>query len=279
MFLAESNVYAIELIALGHKARSALLASRGIARPLRAFPKAPYFEAGGEIIWIGQHLPARHPRAAITAHPVATGQIVTLGVLPEFTWRCELPPMSAIDPGIVRETAGALLDTARALGPARGFGALLCHTELDFPLTLALDRVCRLARAYALGDATSVHNASKALLGLGAGLTPSGDDLVAAALFGHRLINQDEAWARVGSELVRDADTATHAISAALLGDTVAGESFEPLHALADALVAGDAGAALAAARALVCIGHASGWDMFTGFLLGILPQRIIVDG
>ena len=72
----------MELIALGSKARSALLAGGGIARPLSAFPDAPYFEAGGEIIWIGQSLPARHPRAAITARPVATGHIVTLGTLP-----------------------------------------------------------------------------------------------------------------------------------------------------------------------------------------------------
>jgi hypothetical protein len=272
-------VVTTELIALGNIARSALLASGGIARPLSAFPQAPYFEAGGEIIWIGHSLPARHPRAAITAQAVATGQAVKLGVLPELSWRRELPSMSAIDQRVVQEAAAALLNAVCDLGRPRGFGALLCHAGLDFPLGLARERVRELAHAYALRDAGSVYRASRSLLGLGPGLTPSGDDLVAAALFGRRLIDRDDAWARVGGELVRDAGTASHAISAALLADTVAGESFEPLHELADALVAGDEGAALGAAHALVRVGQASGWDMLAGLLIGILGERIGIDG
>lgn len=270
---------AIELIALGNKARSALLASGGVARPLSTFPRAPYFEAGGEIIWIGQSLPARHPRAAVTVRPVATGKTLTFGVLPKPAWQRNFPAVSEIDPNRVRMAAEALLNTVCALGQPRGFGALLCHAELEFPLALARERVRRFAHAYAARDIKSVHNASKALLGLGAGLTPSGDDLVAAALFGRRLIDRDDAWARMGSELVRDANRASHAISAALLADTVAGESFEPLHELADALVAGDAGAALAAARALLRVGHTSGWDMLAGMLIGILGERMVIDG
>jgi hypothetical protein len=270
---------AIGLVALGHKARAALLASGGVARPLSAFPQAPYFEAGGEIIWIGPSLPARHPRAAISAGPVAAGQTVILGVLPEQRWRREFPPASAVDPRLVRAAAAALLDVLGALGQPRGFGALLCHAEPGFPLGLARPRVRSLARAYAANDAQSVREASRSLLGLGAGLTPSGDDLVAAALFGRRLIDRDGIWARVGGELARDARRASHAISAALLADLVAGESFEPLHDLADALVAGDEGAALAAARALVLVGHASGWDMLTGFLLGIIAEKVVIDG
>lgn len=274
-----NSVRAVELIALGNIARSALLASGGIARPLSAFPKAPYFEAGGEIIWIGHSLPARHPRAAITARPVATGRVVKFGVLPKLTWRREFPLMSAIDRQVVEEAAGGLLNAVCDLGRPRGFGALLGNAELDFPLGLVRERVRELAHAYTVGDVKSAHSASRNLLGLGAGLTPSGDDLVAAALFGRRLIDRDESWARLGGELVRDASTASHAISAALLADTVAGESFEPLHELADALVAGDEGAALAAAHALVRVGQASGWDMLAGLLLGILGERSVIDG
>jgi len=272
-------VDAIELIALGNKARSALLASGGIARPLSAFPQAPYFEAGGEIIWIGHYLPAWHPRAALTAKPVAAGLAVKLGAPPKLTWRREFPPMSAIDPHVVREAAAALLHAVCPLGRPRGFGALLCHADLDFPLGLARERVRELARAYSARDVEAVHSASRSLLGLGAGLTPSGDDLVAAALFGRRFIDRDAVWARLGVELVRDAGTASHEISAALLADAVAGESFEPLHELADALVAGDASGALAVAPALVRVGQASGWDMLAGLMIGILGARIFIDG
>ena len=200
------------------------------------------------------------------------------GALPDSNWRRELPPIGAIDPQRVRRTAQALLRAVCTLDRARGFGALLCDAELDFPLGLARERVRELARAYAMNDAAAARAASQNLLGLGAGLTPSGDDLVAAALFGRRLIDRDEAWARLGRELAHDALRASHAISAALFADTVAGESFEPLHELADALVAGDASAALAAARALVRIGHASGWDMLAGLLLGIHGERTVTD-
>jgi hypothetical protein len=272
-------VIPLELVSLGSKARAALLASGGVAQPLDAFPKAPYFEAGGEIIWLGPYLAARHPRAAVTALPVAAGLAVRFGALPEPAWRREFPPVGAVDPRSVRKEAAALLSAIGDLGPPRGFGALLCHAELEFPLSLARARVCKLAQAYAASDLDFVLDASRSLLGLGAGLTPSGDDLVAAALFGRRLIDRDEAWARMGGELARDARSASHAISAALLADTVEGESFEPLHDLADALAAGDALAAAAAAGALVRVGHASGWDMLAGFLMGILGERICSHG
>jgi hypothetical protein len=266
----------VELIALGHKAHAALRASGGSARPLAAFPQAPYFEAAGEIIWLGHSLPARHPRAAITASPVAAGSAVRIGALPDCAWRRALPPIGTVDARIVHAGAAALLDTVAALGPPRGFGALLGNTGLGFPLNLALPRVHTLAGAYAASDAAAVRAASQTLLGLGAGLTPSGDDLVAAALFGRRLIDRNGAWACTGRELARVAGSASHAISAALFADTAAGESFEPLHELAEALAAGDKDAALAGARTLVCIGHASGWDMLAGLLLGILGKRMI---
>jgi hypothetical protein len=59
-------------------------------------------------------------------------------------------------------------------------------------------------------------------------------------------------------------------VSAALFADLAAGRSFAPLHGIADALRTGDDEAAIRAARSLVAIGHSSGWDMLTGFLIGI---------
>ena len=56
----------MNVLAIGRKARAALMASGGVAWPLAAFPDAPYFEAAGEIVWVGSKLPARHPRASPT---------------------------------------------------------------------------------------------------------------------------------------------------------------------------------------------------------------------
>ena len=255
------------VLAIGAKARAALEASGREARPLAAFPDAPYFQAGGEIVWVGSRLPAMHPRAVVTAEPVTRGVIARFTTLPDSAWSPALPPNG-------REVATAcrrLCADLSCFGVPRGFGALLVGELPPFPLDLAVARVRALAGAYRDDDAQAVYHASRALLGLGGGLTPSGDDLVGGALFGRLLVAADAApWRAIGERLAADAQHASHAISAALLADLVAGASFAPLHALADALAAGDDAAANEAARPLVALGHSSGWDMLVGLVLGV---------
>jgi hypothetical protein len=132
-------------------------------------------------------------------------------------------------------------------------------------------RVRVLVAAYRAGDRAAAQRASRALLGLGGGLTPSGDDLVGGALFGRLAIAKDAApWRAIGAALAREAERASHAISAALLADLAAGASFAPLHATADALAHADDAAALDSAGVLAELGHSSGWDMLTGLVIGI---------
>jgi hypothetical protein len=261
------------VVAIGAKARAALERSGGVARPLAAFPDAPYYDAAGEIVWVGSSLPARHPRAVLTAQPVVRGRGANFGALPGEAWTHALPAPGRIDARAVRAACARLVAAAGELVTPRGFGTLIAGRTPAFPLDLAVPRVRALANAYAADDPESVYAASRALLGLGTGLTPSGDDLAGAALFGRMLIDRSDAWRRIGARLAADAHTASHAISAALLADLVAGQSFEPLHALADALVAGDDAAALDAARTLGELGHSSGWDMLTGCLIGVRGQ------
>ncbi|MGH7391093.1 MAG: DUF2877 domain-containing protein, partial [Candidatus Rokuibacteriota bacterium] len=67
----------------------------------------------------------------------------------------------------------------------------------------------------------------------------------------------------------------THPVSAALLGDLLAGEGWAPLHDLARAVAADDGAAAVAAAGGLVRLGHSSGWDLLTGFLAALTGGRL----
>jgi hypothetical protein len=255
------------VVAIGRKARAALQASGGTARPLAAFPDAPYFDAAGEIVWVGSKLPARHPRAVLTAAPVGRGAVLAFGALPREPWSRALPARA--ERAVVAQACRSLVGALDRLGEPRGFGALLAAGTPAFPLDLAAPRVRALAAAYRADDAAAVYDASRALLGLGTGLTPSGDDLAGAALFGRMLVDRAESWRTIGARLAADARTASHAISAALLADLVAGETFEPLHALAEALAADDAAAAVEAARTLAALGHSSGWDMLTGVVVG----------
>jgi hypothetical protein len=258
----------MRVVSIGSKARAALAASGGVARPLAAFPDAPYFDAAGEIVWVGSKLPARHPRAVLTGQPVPRGAAVELTALPAESWSCALPARA--DRAVIVNACGRLVRALDRLGAPRGFGALLAGAAPAFPLDLAASRVHALARAYRGGDVQAVYEASRALLGLGTGLTPSGDDLAGAALFGRMLVDRGAPWRTIGARLAADARAASHAISAALFADLVAGETFEPLHALADALAADDAPAALGAAGSLVALGHSSGWDMLTGLVVGV---------
>lgn len=263
----------MNVLAIGRKARAALEASGGTARPLAAFPDAPYFDAAGEIVWVGSKLPARHPRAVLTAQPVARSTVVSLGALPGETWSRTLPPRA--ERAVVAQACRRLVSAIHLLGEPRGFGTLLAGRAPAFPLDLAAPRVRALAAAYRADDAPAVYEASRALLGLGTGLTPSGDDLAGAALFGRMLVDRGATWRTIGARLMADARTASHAISAALLADLVAGETFDPLHALAEALAAYDAAAAVEAARTLAALGHSSGWDMLTGLVIGVNGEAV----
>ena len=254
------------VLAIGARARSALAASGGVARPLAAFPDAPYFDAAGEIVWVGARLPAMHPRAIVTATPVPRGETARFGALPGESWAPALPRGGATAVAACARLKGK----AATLGEPRGFGAFLAGATPAFPLDLAVARVRALEAAYRSDDRPAVERASRALLGLGGGLTPSGDDLVGGALFGRLLVADDpEPWRAVGERVATEAVCASHVISAALLADLAGGASFAPLHELADALAAGDAGAAHAAARSLAALGHSSGWDMLAGVLIG----------
>ncbi len=259
----------LEVLRAGELARAALERSGGIATALPAPAGGPYFSAAGELLWVGPRLPAMHPRAVVTAQAPPPGAVLRLVSLPARGWTAELSgPQDA-----ARLTSGAArLREALARDDApRGYGALLAGRSPGFPLSLGVARVRSLAAAYASDDPPAVRAASRPLLGFGTGLTPSGDDLAGAALFGRRLLApRDARWAGVAETLALEVVARSHPVSAALFGDLARGRSFAPLHAAAKALAVGDDTGALTAARALAAIGNSSGWDMLTGFMLGI---------
>lgn len=124
----------------------------------------------------------------------------------------------------------------------------------------------RLGQALSTGEGLAA--AADALLGLGPGLTPAGDDVLAGALvtsaqLGHAL---PALAARVGER-----GKATTALSADLLRHAAAGRAAPPVLGLLDALVgARPVGPALAG---LLAVGSTSGHDTATGVLLAAQAQ------
>ena len=121
-----------------------------------------------------------------------------------------------------------------------------------------------------LPSAHHVDAAVEAMIGLGPGLTPAGDDvLVGAVLAWHALAlgrpEVDDAQARVAAAILRFTQRTT-AVSAALLTHAIRGEGVPSVVALVHALA--DPVRIRTAAHKVVGIGHDSGSSMLRGVLL-----------
>jgi hypothetical protein len=154
---------------------------------------------------------------------------------------------------------------------------LLAGATPPFPLDGAVPAARALAQACADDDPRAATRAAEALIGLGPGLTPAGDDYVGGAFFARALLGpaatrDASGWAAAAARVRTLAAERTHPISAALLADLLGGEGHAPLHDLGAALAAGaPLPTALAAARRLARLGHSSGWDMLAGFVGALL--------
>jgi len=263
------------VIAIGARAREALERSRGHAEALTAFPGSPYLRAAGELIWVGSRLSTAHPRAVLLDSPATLGDGMRFGALPPAERdACAAPVADAESLARARRGCAELIADLDSIGQAKGLGMLLVGRTPPFPLDACVPHIARLAAALRADDGEVAYLAAYPLLGLGTGLTPSGDDLVGAMLFARllaaRVEGDHQRWNAIAHRLAADVVARSNEISAALFADLVAGESFATLAGLLRALCAGDHAAAINAARALTPIGHSSGWDMLAGVVLGL---------
>jgi len=149
---------------------------------------------------------------------------------------------------------------------------------LPFPLNLAQQRLHDLAQALHSQDLAAFEVACLRLLGLGVGLTPSGDDLVGAVFFTLRhapIAHWQPAMPALRERISRAAHSASNPISAALLDDLLQGSSYRALHELFDAMHLQQMPAIEDAVRALLRIGATSGGDMLAGVLLTLLNPEL----
>ncbi|MDA1127690.1 MAG: DUF2877 domain-containing protein [Chloroflexi bacterium] len=147
------------------------------------------------------------------------------------------------------------------------------------PLVAAgIEQIRRLIPLCRSGDLGSVLRNAEQLIGLGPGLTPSGDDFIGGFLFmAYHLSSaypSELEWNVGEAEMfLLRSESKTSRISFALLTDLAGGQSHESLHDLVDGLMSRtqDFDAA-ALVRRVTEIGHSSGWDMLTGMVAGTLP-------
>jgi hypothetical protein len=140
-----------------------------------------------------------------------------------------------------------------------------------------LDARQELERAMAAGDLVTFVKAASALLGLGEGLTPAGDDCVLGALATiHRLAPEWLASDRgLPHRLAEAARSRTTDVARDFLLEALDGRFAEPVLAL---MTASSAGLAEHAARELLAMGATSGADTLCGIRLGgrALETRVV---
>ncbi len=124
------------------------------------------------------------------------------------------------------------------------------------------------------GTNASVPDPVAGLIGLGPGLTPSGDDLLGGVLIALRSLGHGAIAENLAEWLLPRAQDGTGKISHAHLAAAAAGAGAEAIHDALKALATADAPAIAAAIRAVDAIGHSSGWDALAGVVLAARAVR-----
>jgi hypothetical protein len=172
------------------------------------------------------------------------------------------------------------------LSNAKGFGQFIPEilsvsrnqTSFSAPtdpiLAFAHPRVMNLAYACLHHQLDKISRNADMLIGLGSGLTPSGDDFIGGLLFAHHVL-RTKYPNRAFDALKMTVETyrsRTHAISFTLLKDLTDGHAIEPLHQIINGLLYGKSIESIYPFFSqLTQVGNSTGWDMLAGFLTGLL--------
>ena len=108
------------------------------------------------------------------------------------------------------------------------------------------------------------------LIGLGPGLTPSGDDFIGGAMIALNVFGHGELATALAEWVLPISRERTGKISFAHLSCAAAGEGGEALHDAISGAAANDVSLIIAAISSLDEIGHSSGWDALAGAVTGM---------
>ena len=179
------------------------------------------------------------------------------------TWSPVLPRHGRPDDAL--ERASALRSAAREADPrTRRDGAPSDPVAADFDLRRAL-----LAGALGRGDESGVVAAGLKLIGLGPGLTPSGDDVL-VGLGAVLAATGDPLAVRVTPRWAEAAPDRTTNVAAAFHRSAARGQFAERVHDLVAILLDGKVGEIPAAVTRAASWGATSGFDLLDGMAIGL---------
>lgn len=265
----------IAVVECGRFARAALASGPGEVCAL--FRRSLYLRFAGErYACLGDASLGRGPLNARVSDPrtlggLEIGERVTVSLAGSRSWR--LPPMEFPVGGVSpAENIKALMRAVKRRPARDGLGGAISGAAsplLDhaLPALAALDVWLGTPRA-------AVPTRARSLIGLGPGLTPSGDDYLGGVMVGLRASGRRAAATALWRWLERQTGERTSAISRAHLRAAAQGEVHEALHACVVALFAATAPRWSPLLSRLDAVGHSSGRDGLAG-VVAVARRRL----
>jgi hypothetical protein len=138
----------------------------------------------------------------------------------------------------------------------------------------------RLAGATSAGLEAAGRSSVGRLIGLGPGLTPSGDDVLAGAMLALHATGRSTIATELASMIDGFPIEATSPISRAHMKAAAEGLPGETIHDAISALLTADIAALGGILDRVDLIGHCSGWDMLSGvaLVLSVLVERAVLE-
>jgi hypothetical protein len=284
---------AIQAIALGSAAKR-VVAQPGEGEVLAVFGRAFYLKARGGLICLGPVSLGAGPLnllcadwrpgavapgtpARLSSVEIRLAGVAVFSLAGARDWRPPLPPewhLADLQRGLA-----ALARAAARRAPPDGLGRLIPALVVGGRRAAADDTASPLLRRAAAGASALAGwlirdvgppppARAGVLIGLGPGLTPSGDDLIGGVLIALRALARARAAEQLGAWALSLAATRTGTISSAHLAAAAAGEGPEPVHRALAAICAGDEAGLEREVDAVARVGHCSGWDALAGVAL-----------
>ncbi len=223
----------------------------------------------------GDWLAMAAPGAAVdvTGDVVRTGDLV-IDASEATEWQPAAWP-TEVKAGEASEGLGLVLELARRDAPVDGLARCALGLGVGGQAPPPLERVAaphlveftdwldgRLGAASAGPHPKSVPCG---LLGMGPGLTPSGDDLIGAALVALHAVGRRDAALDLATAVGEQAPGRTTLLSGAFLRAAADGQGSEVLHETITAIIRGERRQLPGLVRLLGGVGYTSGWDALAG--------------
>ena len=188
----------------------------------------------------------------------------------ESARRWRPPPVPQSCPASRSQGLAALAAAVRGRIPRQGLGVFLTSLQPTDKAPIDVIKAAPSVRALCGWLSSSPGSAfacpaPSTLLGLGPGLTPSGDDFLGGVLIALIRIGREDLAHRLYRQIQPDLAQRTGPVSRALIAAAASGEGLESLHAALDAVLMGESESMGKKLAGIDRIGHCSGWDALAG--------------